>query len=213
MIKLLLIDDHAILRDGMKNIIAIEEDIAVVGELTSGEEILETIETTDPDVILMDINLPDRNGIELTSLVKKSFPECRVLILTMYKHDEYFMAALKAGADGYILKDAPSEEVIEAIHAVAEGKSILHPSVAKKLVDYHQKKNQISQNGNDLTDREKDVLICLVEGLSNKDIADRLFISDKTVKIHVSNILKKLEVKSRSQAIIYAVQNQIVPLP
>ncbi|MCF6409299.1 response regulator [Pseudalkalibacillus salsuginis] len=213
MIKLLLIDDHAILRDGMKNIIAIEEDIAVVGELTSGEEILETIETTEPDVILMDINLPDRNGIELTSLVKKSFPECRVLILTMYKHDEYFMAALKAGADGYILKDAPSEEVIEAIRAVAEGKSILHPSMAKKLVDYHQKKSQISQNGNDLTDREKDVLICLVEGLSNKDIANRLFISDKTVKIHVSNILKKLEVKSRSQAIIYAVQNQIVPLP
>ncbi|WP_221563643.1 response regulator transcription factor [Alkalihalobacillus sp. TS-13] len=213
MIKVLLIDDHAILRDGLKNIIAIEEDIAVVGELTSGEEFLETIETTEPDVILMDINLPDKNGIELTSLVKRTFPKCKVLILTMYKHDEYFMSALKAGADGYILKDAPSEEVIEAIHSVAEGNSILHPSMAKKLVDYHQKKNQTRPNGKDLTDREKDVLICLVEGLSNKDIAERLYISDKTVKIHVSNILKKLEVKSRSQAIIYAVQNQIVPLP
>ncbi|WP_261132400.1 response regulator transcription factor [Bacillus sp. Marseille-Q3570] len=213
MIKVLLIDDHAILRDGLKNIIAIEEDIAVVGELTSGEEFLETIETTEPDVILMDINLPDKNGIELTSIVKRTFPKCKVLILTMYKHDEYFMSALKAGADGYILKDAPSEEVIEAIHSVAEGNSILHPSMAKKLVDYHQKKNQTSPNGKDLTDREKDVLICLVEGLSNKDIAERLYISDKTVKIHVSNILKKLEVKSRSQAIIYAVQNQIVPLP
>ncbi|MGP4082039.1 response regulator [Pseudalkalibacillus sp. R45] len=213
MIKVLLIDDHAILRDGLKNIIAIEEDIAVVGELTSGEEFLETIETTEPDVILMDINLPDKNGIELTSLVKRTFPKCKVLILTMYKHDEYFMSALKAGADGYILKDAPSEEVIEAIHSVAEGNSILHPSMAKKLVDYHQKKTQTGPNGKDLTDREKDVLICLVEGLSNKDIAERLYISDKTVKIHVSNILKKLEVKSRSQAIIYAVQNQIVPLP
>ncbi|MCF6136747.1 response regulator [Pseudalkalibacillus berkeleyi] len=213
MIKVLLIDDHAILRDGLKNIIAVEEDIAVVGELISGSDVLETIETTDPNVILMDINLPDENGIELTAQVKSHYPDCKVLILTMYKHDEYFMSALKAGADGYILKDAPAEEVIEAIHEVAEGNSILHPSMAKKLVDYHQKKNQVNQNAKDLTDREKDVLICLVEGLSNKQIAERLFISDKTVKIHVSNIFKKLGVKSRSQAIIFAVQNQIVPLP
>jgi DNA-binding NarL/FixJ family response regulator len=213
MIKVLLIDDHAILRDGLKNIIAVEEDIAVVGELTDGSEVLETIETTRPDVILMDINLPDKNGIEMTGEVKDHFPDCKVLILTMYKHDEYFMAALKAGADGYLLKDAPAEEVIEAIHEVAGGNSILHPSMAKKLVDYHHKKNQLNQHAKDLTEREKDVLICLVEGLSNKQIADRLFISDKTVKIHVSNIFKKLNVKSRSQAIIYAVQNQIVPLP
>ncbi len=213
MIKVLLVDDHAILRDGLKNIIAVEEDIAVVGELTNGSEVLETIEATEPDVILMDINLPDKNGIEMTGLVKRHYPNCKVLILTMYKHDEYFMSALKAGADGYILKDAPAEEVIEAIQEVAGGNSILHPSMAKKLVDYHQKKNQLTQNAKDLTDREKDVLICLVEGLSNKQIAERLFISDKTVKIHVSNIFKKLDVKSRSQAIIFAVQNQIVPLP
>ncbi|WP_257349258.1 response regulator [Pseudalkalibacillus decolorationis] len=213
MIKVILVDDHAVLRDGLKNIIAIEENIAVVGELTCGKEIIETIEAAKPDVILMDINLPDICGIELTEQVKRHYPDCKVLILTMYKHEEYFLAALKAGADGYILKDAPSDEVIDAIYAVARGESILHPSMAKKLVDYHHKKNDPNKKSNDLTAREKDVLICLVEGLSNKEIAERLYISDKTVKIHVSNMFKKLNVKSRSQAIIYAVQNQIVTLP
>lgn len=213
MVKVLLVDDHAILRDGLKNIIAIEEAIEVVGELTSGEGILEKIQATKPDVVLMDINLPNKSGIELTDTIKEKCSDCKVLILTMYKHDEYFLSALKAGADGYLLKDAPSEEVIEAIHAVAQGNSILHPSLAKKLVDYHHKKKNSTQKTTDLTEREKDVLYCLLEGLSNKETAGRLFISDKTVKIHVSNIFKKLNVKSRSQAIIYAVQNQIVPLP
>lgn len=213
MIKVFLVDDHAVLRDGLKNIIAIEEDIAVVGELTCGVDLLEMIETTTPDVVLMDINLPHQSGIELTEEIKKNFPSCKVLVLTMYKHEEYFMSALKAGADGYLLKDAPSDEVIEAIRTVARGESILHPSMAKKLIDFHQKKKQANTKSNELTEREKDVLLCLVEGLSNKEIAERLYISDKTVKIHVSNILKKLSVKSRSQAIIYAVQNQIVALP
>ncbi|WLD94817.1 response regulator transcription factor [Alkalihalobacillus sp. AL-G] len=213
MIKVLLVDDHAVLRDGLKNIIAIEEEIAVAGELTCGKDILEMIEATQPDVILMDINLPEKSGIELTEQVKTHYPNCKVLVLTMYKHEEYFLAALKAGADGYLLKDAPSDEVIDAIHTVARGESILHPSMAKKLIDFHHKKKQSHLKTSELTEREKDVLLCLVEGLSNKEIAERLFISDKTVKIHVSNILKKLSVKSRSQAIIYAVQNQIVALP
>jgi RNA polymerase sigma factor (sigma-70 family) len=213
MIKVMLVDDHAVLRDGLKNILDIEEDIKVVGEALSGNEVLKEIETCQPDVILMDINLPEKNGIQLTELIKKNRPESYVLILTMYKHEEYFMSALKAGADGYLLKDAPSDQVIDAIRTVSKGESTLHPSMAKKLLQYHQQKNQKINNSNELTEREKEVLLCLVEGLSNKEIAEKLHISDKTVKIHVSKILKKLNVKSRSQAIIYAVQNQLVPMP
>lgn len=207
----MLVDDHAVLRDGLKNIIELEEDINCIEEADSGEQTLERLEKVEPDVIVMDINLPGINGVEATRLVKKKWPNIKVLILTMYNHDEYLMSALNNGADGYLLKDAPSDNVIDAIRAVAKGESILHPSMTKKLINYHHQQQQPEEKA--LTQREKEVLICLVEGLSNKEIAQRLYISDKTVKIHVSKIFKKLNVKSRSQAVIFAVQNQIVPLP
>ncbi|GGD01790.1 DNA-binding response regulator [Thalassobacillus devorans] len=212
MIKVMLVDDHAVLRDGLKNILGMADDIKVVGEAVSGIQALEIVEETAPDVILMDINIPDLNGIEVTRMIKKDFPQIKVLVLTMYNHDEYFMSAIKEGAEGYLLKDSPSEQVIEAIHNVFNGESVVHPSMTKKLFAIHQQKGE-SNNDSQLTEREKEVLLCLVEGLSNKEIGKRLFISDKTVKIHVSKIFKKLNVKSRSQVVIYAVQNQLVPLP
>lgn len=211
MINVMLVDDHAVLRDGLKNIIDFEEDISFMCEAQSGEEALTKLKEYVPDVIVMDINLPGKNGVEITGEVKKLYPEVKVLILTMYNHDEYLMAALREGADGYLLKDSPSDQVIDAIRSVDRGESMLHPSMAKKLINFH--KLQTKNDDSELTAREKEVLICLVEGLSNKEIASKLFISDKTVKIHVSKIFKKLNVKSRSQAVIYAVQNQIVPLP
>jgi DNA-binding NarL/FixJ family response regulator len=213
MIRVMLVDDHTILRDGLRNLLELESDIEVVGEAVSGGEVIDKIKGCTPDVVLMDINLPEMNGIELTEKVKKHYPQSKVLILTMYSHDEYFLAALSAGADGYLLKDSPSDTVINAIRTVARGESILHPSMTKKLLAYHQQHYQAKSAENELTEREKEVLICLVEGLNNKGIADRLFISDKTVKIHVSKIFKKINVKSRSQAVIYAVQHQLVPLP
>lgn len=212
MISILIVDDHAILRDGLKNILSFEEDIKVIGEATSGEEALKLADKLSPDVIIMDINLPGMNGVETTALIKTENPDARILVLTMYTHDEYLLSALKAGADGYLLKDAPSEYVVDAIKAVYRGESMITPSMTKKLVNIHLQQTQVKKDESNLTDREQEVLIGLVEGLSNKEIAEKLFISDKTVKIHVSKIFKKLEVKSRSQAVIYAVQNQLVPM-
>ncbi|WP_102264334.1 response regulator [Mesobacillus jeotgali] len=212
MIRLMLVDDHAVLRDGLRNIISVEEDIEVVGEAVSGDEALLKVESCKPDMILMDINMPMKNGVEVTGILKKKYPHIKVLILTMHSHEEYFMSAIREGADGYLLKDAPSDQVVEAIRTVARGESVIHPSMTRKLLAFHQQK-QTQQEDTTLTEREKEVLLCLVEGLSNKEIADRLFISDKTVKIHVSKIFKKLNVKSRSQVVIHAVQHQLVPIP
>ncbi|WP_026572605.1 response regulator [Bacillus sp. UNC438CL73TsuS30] len=217
MIKLMLVDDHAVLRDGLKNILEMETDMEVVGEAINGNEAISKVAEFSPDVILMDINIPEKNGIEATSVIKKSFPSVKVLILTMYTHDEYFMSAIREGADGYLLKDAPSQHVIDAIRSVANGQSVIHPAMTKKFLNFNAFKEEepIKASSKDslLTEREKDVLMCLVEGMNNKEIAQKLFISDKTVKIHVSNIFKKLNVKSRSQVVIYAVQNHLVPLP
>lgn len=212
MINVMLVDDHAILRDGLKTIISLENDMKVIGEATGGKEMMALLGKERPHVIVMDINMPEQDGIELTKIVKKEYPEVKVLILTMYKHDEYFMSAIKEGADGYLLKDSPSDQVIGAIRTVFNGESIIHPVMTKKLINYHQQGIQQAEDTT-LTEREKEVLVCLVEGMSNKEIAKRLFISDKTVKIHVSKIFKKLDVKSRSQVVIYAVQHKMVPLP
>ncbi len=206
----MLVDDHAVLRDGLKTILELEEDIQVIGEAISGEEAIEKATVLLPDIILMDINMPGKNGVEVTGILKKKHPGIKILMLTMHNHDEFFMTAIREGADGYLLKDAPSDQVVDAIRTVAKGESVIHPSMTRKLLTFHQQKAEPT-NDTTLTEREKDVLLCLVEGLSNKEIAEKLFISDKTVKIHVSKIFKKLDVKSRSQVVIYAVQNQLVP--
>ncbi len=208
----MLVDDHAVLRDGLKSILEMAEDMKVVAEALTGKEALQMVELYQPDIILMDINMPDMDGIEATKAIKRKYPSTKVLILTMHSHDEYFMSAIREGANGYLLKDAPSDQVVEAIRTVCKGESVIHPSMTKVLLNFHQKKEE-EKNEHHLTEREKEVLVCLVEGLSNKEIGERLFISDKTVKIHVSKIFKKLNVKSRSQVLIYAVQNKLVPLP
>jgi DNA-binding NarL/FixJ family response regulator len=209
-IEVILVDDHAILRDGLKTIIGQEEDMKVIGEATGAAQLKAMLPNLQPAVVMMDINMPETNGIELTKWVKAQYPEVKVIVLTMYKDDEYFMAAIREGANGYLLKDSPSEEVISAIRLVSKGESVIPPSMTKKLLSLHHTNSK--EEDNSLTPREMEVLLGLVEGLSNKEIADRLFISDKTVKIHMSNIFKKLNVKSRSQALIYAVQHKLVPL-
>ncbi|WP_047982814.1 response regulator [Ornithinibacillus californiensis] len=210
MIRVLLVDDHAVLRDGLKNIIGMEDDITVIGEAVSGSEALKKVEELQPDLVLLDINMPNGTGIEIIPQIKQRSPHVKVCILTMYSHEEYFMTAIREGADGYLLKDSPSEEVVSAIRNVASGQSVIHPSMTKALISIHQ---QPQSQENELSAREKEVLLCLLEGMSNKEIASKLFISDKTVKIHISKIFKKFGVKSRSQVIIYAVQNQVVPVP
>ena len=212
MIKILVVDDHAFLRDAIRSILEDESDMKVVGEASSGDEVLGKVEECGPDCILMDINLPGKNGIEATELVKKFHPSCRVLVFTMYEHDEYLMDALQAGADGYLLKDSSSEQIVAAIGMLYRGDSVIHKRMTKKLITYQQQKMKVESKENELTEREKEILFELVKGLSNKEIAEVLYISDKTVKIHINKIFKKLNVKSRSQAVIYAVRNQLVPL-
>ncbi len=207
----MLVDDHAVLRDGLKNILDMETDIEVIGEAVSGNDALEKVGVLLPDVILMDINIPDKNGIEVTGIIKNDYPDIKILMLTMYDHDEYFMSAIRAGADGYLLKDAPSQHVVDAIRSVSKGQSVIQSSMTKKFLSFNQPE-PVQSKEDTLTVREKEVLLCLVQGMNNKEIAQALFISDKTVKIHVSKIFKKLDVKSRTQVVIYAVQNQLVPL-
>ncbi|UCZ52426.1 response regulator transcription factor [Bacillus shivajii] len=214
MIKVMLVDDHGVLRDGLKNIIDLEDDLMVINESESGEAALQSLKAKEisPDLIVLDINLPSKNGVEVTKELKKYYPSIKILILTMHSHKEYFMAAIREGADGYLLKDAPSEQVVEAIRTVMRGESVIHPVMTKKLLNFHHE-NQGTEEKSELTEREKEVLVCLVEGLSNKEIGEKLFISEKTVKIHVSKIFRKLNVKSRSQAVIHAVQKKLVTLP
>lgn len=211
LIKLMLVDDHAVLRDGLRNILEMEDDLKVIGEAETGEEALQKIVELQPDLIIMDINLPNRNGVEVTGIIKKRFPDIKILILTMHNHDEFFMSAVREGADGYLLKDTPSDQVVEAVRTVAKGESVIHPSMTRKLLTLHHQKES-DQEDNSLTEREKEVLLCLVEGMSNKEIANKLFISDKTVKVHVSKIFKKLNAKSRTQVVIHAIQKQLVPI-
>ena len=212
MINVMLVDDHAILRDGLRYILERETDIHLLAEATSGEEMVEKLEGLQekPDVIIMDISLPGMDGLEATGYVKRKYKGIKVLILTVSNHDDSLMRALAKGADGYLLKESPAAELIEAIRTVAKGESILHPSLTKKLFQYHR---QGENKDMGLTQREKEVLLCLVQGLSNKEIARKLFISDKTVKIHVSRIFKKLNVKNRAQAVINAVKYDLVDLP
>ncbi|PTM58235.1 response regulator [Desmospora activa] len=213
-IQVLLVDDHAVLRDGLSNIISLEQDMEVVGQANSGAQALEMLEELDPQVILMDINMPGMSGVEAIRRIRANNQKVAVLVLTMFDRDEYLYESIRAGATGYLLKDAPSSDVIEAIRSAAKGESILHPVMARKLLDNisGEKKTDRGSGDDTLTPRELDVLQLMVKGLSNKEIAEQLFISDKTVKIHVSNILKKLRVKSRSQAIIYAIQHELVLL-
>lgn len=213
LIHVMLVDDHTVLRDGLKQLISFEKDMCFVDEAESGEKLLNQLKQMPvlPDVILMDINLPGMDGVEATGYVKKHYKDVRVLILTMHSHDDYLMKALGQGADGYLLKDVPSSELLNAIRLVHKGESILQPSMTKQLFQYHQERSRGKDMG--LTKREKDVLNCLVKGMSNMEIAERLFISDKTVKIHVGKIFKKLNAKSRSQAVLNAVKFELVEVP
>lgn len=209
----MIVDDHAILRDGLKTIFSHDPGISQIDEAVSAEDLFIKLETTQipPDVIVLDINLPGMNGVDAICSIKRFNKSIKVLILTMYNQEEYLMKALSRGADGYLLKDAPAEELLQAIKKVVTGESILAPGLTRKLIDYHVKQQEKEELG--LTNREQEVLVCLVDGLSNKEIADRLYISDKTVKIHVSKIFKKLNVKNRSQAVMAAVNQQLVPWP
>lgn len=214
-IKIMIADDHALIREGIKQILELESDISVIGQASNGEEAFDMAAELNPEVILLDINMPKLNGIETLRKFKDMGIKSKVIILTIHEDKEYILKTLKLGANGYILKDSSADVLIEGIRAVYKGEKYIQPSVAELVSEsstYDDYCNASLVKINSLTKREYEVLILIAEGLNNKDIAERLYISEKTVKNHVSNIFKKLNLNDRVQAAIFAYKNDIKKL-
>ena len=207
--KVIICDDQAIVRDGLVMLLKLEPDIEVVGTAGDGAEAVEMVSDKRPDLILMDLKMPIMNGVEATRQIRMKYPEVKVLVLTTYADDEWVFDAIQAGASGYLLKDTPREELIRAVRGTVTGKTYVDPSIAGKVLDQvssHQTQ-QATLITSKLTEREIEVLRLVARGLSNADIADQLFLSDGTVRNHVSAILAKLGVSDRTQAAVIAIQH------
>ena len=210
-ISVLIADDHTIVRSGVRILLEAETDIRVVGEALNGIEALELAESLQPDIVLMDITMPEMDGLEATRQLKSRYPHINVLVLTMHRSDEYFFEMLKAGASGYILKGAKTSELINAIHIVQQGEVFLYPSMTQKLVKgYLELVNWEDEDEPSLSPREKEIFRLLAEGYSNKEIADELVISPSTVHSHRSNIMDKLGLNNRRELIQYARRRGLV---
>ena len=212
-IRLLLVDDHAVVRTGLKMLLGGQEDVEIVGEAGSAAEALTETERVQPTVILMDIGLPDKTGIEATREIKAKFPSVNIVALTIHEDEEYFFQMLNAGASGYVPKRAAPEELITAIRAAANGEVYLYPSMAKLLVrDYLNVDRPVGEKIDlgGLTEREHEVFTMLAEGASNQEIAETLVISPKTVERHRENIMRKLNLHSRSELVRYAIRKGII---
>lgn len=204
-LRVLIADDHTIVRSGIRLLLEAEPDINVVGEALDGSQALAMVQALLPDVVLMDIAMPGMDGLEATLQIKSNWPEIKILVLTMHRSDEYFFEMLKAGASGYILKGAETSDLIKAVRVVGRGEVFLYPTMAQKLVsDYLQSWEAESDAGTSLSQREKQVLKLLVEGYSNKEIAEKLVVSPSTIYTHYSNLLNKLGFSSRHELIQYA---------
>ena len=209
MIKLLIVDDHEMVRLGLTSYFSILEDIEVIGEAENGAEGVEIALKAYPDVILMDLVMDVMDGIEATKVILEEWPEAKILILTSFIDDEKVYPAMEAGASGYLLKTSSASEIAHAIRRTYSGEAIIEDAVSELLVEIEKNENSTKLH-DDLTNRELEVLHLIADGLSNQEIADKLFITLKTVKTHVSNILSKLEVSDRTQATIYAFKHDIV---
>ncbi len=204
-ISVLIADDHTIVRSGVRMLLEAESDIKVVGEALNGREALELAESLHPDVVLMDITMPEMDGLEATKLLKTRFPQINVLVLTMHRSDDYFFEMLKAGASGYILKGAKTSELINAVRIVQRGEVFLYPSMTQKLVQgYLQLADWEHDSEPSLSPREKEIFRLLADGYSNKEIAEKLVISPSTVYSHRGNLMDKLGLANRHELIKYA---------
>lgn len=206
-IRVMLVDDHAVVRSGLSAFLMVYDDLELVGEAGDGERAVSLCEKTRPDVVLMDLMMPGMDGVTATRLIRARFPETQVIALTSFKEQEWVEGALKAGAIGYLLKDITADDLARAIRDAAVGKAILAPEAAQVLI---QSARGGDKPGADLTDREREVLALMVDGLNNQQIATRLVISVSTAKFHVSSILSKLGATSRTEAVSIALQNHLV---
>ena len=207
--KVIICDDQALVRDGLAMLLKLEPDIEVVGTAEDGAAAIEMVADKRPNVILMDLKMPIMNGVEATRQIRMKYPEVRVLVLTTYADDEWVFDAIQAGASGYLLKDTPREDLIKAVMGTVAGKTYVDPSIAGKVLEQvssHQTQPATLITSK-LTDREIEILRLIAKGLSNVDIADRLFLSEGTVRNHVSSILAKLSVSDRTQAAVIAIQH------
>jgi two-component system response regulator NreC len=214
-IRVLLADDHTILREGIRALLSAQPDIEVVGEAANGREAVAKAHDLKPDVVLMDIAMPLLNGLEATRQIKKEHPRINVLVLTMYDSQEYVAQILRAGASGYVIKEAAADDLVSAIHAVHGGGAFLYPSVTKMLVDDYLQR--VEAEGDEkpyeqLTDREREVLQLIAEGYTNKEIAELLCLSVKTVQTHRAHIMEKLNLHDKGELIKYAIRRGIIEL-
>jgi DNA-binding NarL/FixJ family response regulator len=207
-IRILLADDHVLVRQGTAELLQRESTLEVIGEANDGEEAIVLAHRLHPDVIIMDIRMPNLSGVEATRRIRSELPDVQVLVLTAYDDDQYIFSLLQAGASGYLLKSAPIGDLFSAIHQVRAGESPLAPSIARKVVaKFSGKSKQLeSENLDQLTARESEILQYLARGSSNRDIAEALFISERTVQAHLTNIFAKMQVASRLEAVLKAIR-------
>ncbi len=210
-IRILLADDHAVLRAGIRALLDMQPDIEVIGEAGNGRQAVERARELKPDIVLMDLGMPDLDGMTATRQIKEAYPQTRVLILTQHENKEYVLPALKIGASGYVLKRAEGDELLTAIRAVYAGGTFLDPAIAGVLADDARRDPQASADPFDaLTEREREVLVCLAQGKTYQQIADMLFISPKTVDFHRSNLMRKLKLENRAELTRYAMQHGLI---
>jgi NarL family two-component system response regulator LiaR len=209
-IRIVLVDDHAVVRSGLAAFLMAYDDLELVGEASDGSEAVALCARVQPDVVLMDLVMPEMDGATATRLIRERYPQIKVIALTSFKEDDLVQGVLAAGAIGYLLKNVSTDDLAGAIRSAHAGRPTLAPEAAQALIQNAARK-QDSEPGYDLTDREREVLRLMVEGLNNSAIAEKLFVSRSTIKFHVSNILSKLHVSSRTEAVAYALQQDLVP--
>ncbi|HEX8231304.1 MAG TPA: response regulator transcription factor [Chloroflexia bacterium] len=215
MITVLIADDHKMFRQGLRMLFEMESDIKVVGEAHDGLAVQELAGQVDPDIILMDINMPGADGVEATRQILMKRPDQAIIILTMFREDEHVFKAIIAGARGYVLKDADSQEVMRALRSVAAGGSVLDIAMTGKVFEQFKQLSQQTQKHNPegLTNRELDILALIASGASNREIGEKLFLSEKTIKNYITSIFQKLQTNDRTQAVVYAMQRGLIAQP
>ncbi len=211
-IKILLVDDHAIMRDGIKALLSIHDDIEVIGEASEGRQAIEMARELNPDVVVMDISMPGMDGLEVTHRLTKRNPKMKVIILTQHDNKEYILSTIKVGAAGYIPKKALGSDLVSAIRAVCSGDSFLYPSAARTLIDDYRKQAEQPDIYESLTEREREILKLIAEGRTSREIAEALYISQKTVQGHRTKVMEKLDLHNRTELIKYAMRKGLVDI-